>query len=147
MNVGAKLLGFAGTAGLVAALAAPALGQATTTPTTSNPPMQCTNGTTSTGATTATTNTTATPNTSNPRSTERSGNPCSTQGAPPAGNVNAPAGVPATSTDTTTNSNDTNALTNNPNGPNWLDKFNRPVTQTMPHHKSHRHPHSGQPQY
>jgi hypothetical protein len=31
---------------------------------------------------------------------------------------------------------DMNALTNNPNGAGWLQKFNRPNVSSVPHHKS-----------
>jgi hypothetical protein len=32
-----------------------------------------------------------------------------------------------------------NALTNNPNGSNWIDKFNRPGVAMTVHHKTKHH--------
>jgi hypothetical protein len=51
--------------------------------------------------------------------------PPSTQTAPTGSMGNGPGGS------------EMNALTNNPNGAGWLQKFNRPnVTSSVPHHKS-----------
>jgi len=76
-------------------------------------------------------------NSNNPGShaTPQNGNPCSS----PNTTTTTPAAAPATMPSTTNGGMEMNALTNNPNGSNWIDKFNRPGVAMTVHHKTKHH--------
>jgi|GEM_PF-6967973 len=146
------ILGFASVAGLVLSMAVPAFAQTTTTqttPTTTNTMQNCPPGTTATTNTAAASTPTSGNGTVAPDASQNNVG-ASTEGAK--GNTTNGTGPgirakpkPQTSTGTTTNCTTTttpmqntapampttstsnyDALNNNPNGPDWLAKFNRP---------------------
>ncbi|HLI94586.1 MAG TPA: hypothetical protein VKT72_00710 [Candidatus Baltobacteraceae bacterium] len=126
------ILGFASAAGLLVSLAVPAIAQTTppTTPTTPTTPM--TQPATTTPTTTNSKNTTNCPKqttTTNPNSstpnTQTSTNGSSTTTTSTCPNMQPAPASPAMQNGPVQQP-QMNALTGNPNGPDWLAKYNRP---------------------
>jgi hypothetical protein len=160
MSLGSRLLGFASMAALVAGLTVPAFAQATGTPPEKIPvpnsgtQIHCNpNGTATVTSgpnaeTSASNNVPGTPVTqTNPSGTgtTTTQTPTMTKGTNAATATQCPKTqqtmpqqntAPAMPQNTGTNM---DALNNNPNGPNWLDKFNRPMVSQTHMMKSKKH--------
>lgn len=143
MKIFSTLTACAATAGLLAGLAAPAFAQTGTPPNTIPVPnssnvVQCDangNPVASSSVNSETEATNLVPGTPVTQTSAAGSGTTSTQtpvlqkGPPPASSMYCPKPAPAT-TQMTTPTPAMNALTNNPNGPHWLDKYNRMVART-----------------
>lgn len=121
------ILGLACVGGLVVSMAAPAFAQTTPTGTTTN------STTTTTTTTPATTTTKTNPPNCPPGTPVTKTNPTATNTPTTATDCTNTTTTPATTPETepmTGTTNNFNALNNNPNGSDWLAKFNRPTVKS-----------------